>query len=80
VSAFTSEGQFEEARGFGAHHVVSSRDPGAIKKLAGTLDLILVTANARLDWESLPGALAANGRLHFVGAVLIVDPENWTTC
>jgi uncharacterized zinc-type alcohol dehydrogenase-like protein len=70
VTAFTSEGKFEEARGFGAHHVVSSREPGAIKKLAGTFDLILVTASARLDRESLLGALAPNGRLHVVGAVL----------
>jgi alcohol/geraniol dehydrogenase (NADP+) len=71
VTAFTSsEGKFQEARGFGAHHVVSSRDPGAIKKLAGTLDVILVTANAPLDWDSLLNALASNGRLHFVGAVL----------
>jgi uncharacterized zinc-type alcohol dehydrogenase-like protein len=71
VTAFTSsEGKFQEARGFGAHQAVSSRDPEAIKKRAGTLDLILVTANARLDWDSLFGALAPNGRLHFVGAVL----------
>jgi uncharacterized zinc-type alcohol dehydrogenase-like protein len=39
VTAFTSEGKFEEARGFGAHRVVSRRDPGAIKKLAGAFDL-----------------------------------------
>jgi uncharacterized zinc-type alcohol dehydrogenase-like protein len=71
VTAFTSsEGKFQEARGFGAHHVVSSRDPSDIKKLSGTLDLILVTANAGLDWDSLLAALAPNGRLHFVGAVL----------
>jgi alcohol/geraniol dehydrogenase (NADP+) len=70
VTAFTSEGKFEEARGFGAHHVVSSRASGAIKKLAGTFDLILVTANAPLDWDALLGALAPNGRLHLVGAVL----------
>jgi len=70
VTAFTSEGKFEEARGFGAHRVVSSRNPDAIKKLAGTFDLILVTANARLDWDALLAALAPNGRLHFVGAVL----------
>jgi uncharacterized zinc-type alcohol dehydrogenase-like protein len=50
--------------------VASSRDPGAIKKLAGTFDLVLVTANARLDWDSLLGALAPNGRLHLVGGVL----------
>ena len=70
VTAFTSEGKFEEARGFGAHHVVSSRDSGAIRKLAGTLDLILVTASAKLDWDALLGALAPNGRLHLVGGVL----------
>jgi uncharacterized zinc-type alcohol dehydrogenase-like protein len=71
VTAFTSsESKFQEARGFGANHVVSSRDAAGIKKLAGTLDLILVTANAKLDWGALIAALAPNGKLHFVGAVL----------
>ena len=46
VTAFTSsEGKFDEARGFGAKHVVSSRDSAAIKNLAGTLDLLIVTVN-----------------------------------
>jgi uncharacterized zinc-type alcohol dehydrogenase-like protein len=50
VTAFTSsESKFDEARGFGAHHVVSSRNQAAIRKLAGTFDLLLVTANAPLD-------------------------------
>jgi len=71
VTAFTSsEGKFDEARGFGAHHVVSSRDSGAIKKLAGTLDLLIMTANVALDWDALITSLAPNGRLHIVGAVL----------
>ena len=71
VTAFTSsEGKFDEARGFGAHHVVSSRDSDAIKKLAGTLDLLIVTVNVPLDWAALIAALAPNGRLHVVGAVL----------
>jgi len=71
VTAFTSsEGKIDEARGFGAHHVVSSRDAAAIKKLAGTLDLLIVTANAPLDWDALIKTLAPNGRMHFVGAVL----------
>ncbi len=71
VTAFTSsEGKFDEARGFGAHHVVSSRDSDAIKKLAGTLDLLIVTVNVPLDWAALVAALAPNGRLHVVGAVL----------
>ena len=71
VTAFTSsEGKFDEARGFGAHHVVSSRDAAAIKKLAGTFDLLIVTVNAPLDWDALIASLAPNGRLHFVGFVL----------
>ncbi len=71
VTAFTSsESKFDEARGFGAHHVVSSRDPDAIGKLAGSLDLIVSTVNVPLDWDAIIGALAPNGRLHVVGAVL----------
>jgi uncharacterized zinc-type alcohol dehydrogenase-like protein len=70
VTAFTSsESKFEEARGFGASHVVSSRDPSAIRKLAGTLDLLIVTANVKLDWDALVATLAPNGRMHVVGAV-----------
>ncbi len=70
VTAFTSsESKFDEARGFGAHHVVSSRDPEAIKKLANTFDLLIVTVNVTLDWAALIAALAPNGRMHVVGAV-----------
>ena len=71
VTAFTSsESKADEARSFGAHHVVASRDSAAIAALAGTFDLILVTVNVSLDWNALLGALAPNGRLHVVGAVL----------
>lgn len=71
VTAFTSsESKFDEARSFGADNVVSSRDPAAIGKLAGQLDLLIVTANVTLDWNAMLGALAPHGRLHFVGLVL----------
>lgn len=71
VTAFTSsESKFDEARGFGAHHVVSSRDSDAIKKLAGSFDLLIVTANVPLDWNALMASLAPNGRMHVVGAVM----------
>lgn len=71
VTAFTSsESKFDEARGFGANHVVSSRDSAAIKKLAGSFDLLLSTVNVPLDWDAMIGTLAPNGRLHVVGAVL----------
>jgi uncharacterized zinc-type alcohol dehydrogenase-like protein len=70
VTAFTSsESKFDEARGFGAHHVASSRDSSAVKKLAGTFDLLLVTVNVPLDWDAFIAALAPNGRMHVVGAV-----------
>ena len=71
VTAFTSSAsKADEARGFGAHHVVATGDAAALKKLAGTLDFILVTVNVTLDWNALLAALAPMGRLHFVGAVL----------
>jgi uncharacterized zinc-type alcohol dehydrogenase-like protein len=71
VTAFTSsESKFEEAKGFGANHVVSSRDSEAIKKLAGSFDFLISTVNVPLDWNAMIGALAPNGRLHVVGAVL----------
>jgi uncharacterized zinc-type alcohol dehydrogenase-like protein len=71
VTAFTSsDSKAEEARAFGAHRVVSSRDSEAIGKLAGTLDLIIDTVNVSLDWNALLAALAPNGRLHVVGAVV----------
>jgi len=71
VTAFTSSAsKEEEARAFGAHRVVSSRDTAAIKALAGTFDLILDTVNVTLDWNALLAALAPGGRLHVVGAAL----------
>ena len=71
VTAFTSsESKFDEAKGFGAHHVVSSKDSAGIKKLAGNFDLLISTVNLALDWDAMIGTLAPNGRLHVVGAVL----------
>jgi uncharacterized zinc-type alcohol dehydrogenase-like protein len=70
VTAFTSsERKFDEATRFGAHHVVSSKDPGAIEKLAGSFELLISTVNVKLDWDALIAALAPKGRLHVVGVV-----------
>lgn len=77
VTAFTSsESKFKEARDFGAQNVVSSRDSSAIQKLAGTFDLLLITANVPLDWPAYISALAPKGRLHFVGVVTEDIPVN----
>ena len=71
VTAFTStESKFDEAKGFGAHHVVSSKDSAAIRKLAGSFDLLISTVNVMIDWDAMIGTLAPNGRLHVVGAVV----------
>jgi alcohol/geraniol dehydrogenase (NADP+) len=71
VTAFTSSvNKFDEAKGFGADHVVSSKDPEAIKKLGGSFDLLISTVNVKLDWDAMINTLAPNGRLHVVGAVL----------
>jgi uncharacterized zinc-type alcohol dehydrogenase-like protein len=70
VSAFTSSAsKYDEAKGFGATHVVSSRDPESIKSIAGTLDFIISTVNVPLDWKGVLDSLAPFGRLHIVGAV-----------
>ncbi len=71
VTAFSSSPEKEEeARGFGAHHFINSRDPEAIKKAANSLDFILSTVNVPLDWPAYIQALRPQGRLHLVGAVL----------
>jgi uncharacterized zinc-type alcohol dehydrogenase-like protein len=70
VTAFSSsESKYEEAKSLGAHHVVNSHDVTSIKAIAGSLDLLLVTANVPLEWGALIGTLAPKGRLHVVGAV-----------
>jgi uncharacterized zinc-type alcohol dehydrogenase-like protein len=70
VFAFSSSaGKEAEAKKLGAHHVVNSKDDGAMAKLAGKLDLLLVTVNVPLNWPAYLGALAPRGKLHFVGAV-----------
>lgn len=71
VTAFTSsDSKADEARGFGAHRVVNSRDKEALKAEAGRFDLVLSTVNVPLKWSAYINALAPRGRLHMVGAVL----------
>ncbi len=70
VTAFTStESKTAEAKAFGAHRVISSRDSDAIKRAAGSLDFLLVTVNVPLDWKAMIATLAPKGRMHVVGVV-----------
>ena len=71
VHAFTtSDNKEAEAKKLGAHYVHNTKRDGALAKLAGSLDLIISTINAPLDILGVLGALAPNGRLHVVGAIL----------
>jgi uncharacterized zinc-type alcohol dehydrogenase-like protein len=71
VTAFTSSAsKHDEARALGAHRVVSSRDSKEIAAIAGSLDLVIVTANVTLDWDAIIASLGPKGRLHLVGAVM----------
>ncbi|MCB1244942.1 MAG: NAD(P)-dependent alcohol dehydrogenase [Verrucomicrobiales bacterium] len=71
VTVFSSHPEkAEEALQLGAHHVVNSRDLGAIKAQEGSLQFILSTVNVPLDWSAYLAALTPGGRLHLVGAVL----------
>lgn len=71
VTAFTSsDSKAAEAMALGAHHVINSTRSSEIEAIAGSLNLIINTANVPLDWDAYIQALAPDGRLHFVGAVL----------
>jgi uncharacterized zinc-type alcohol dehydrogenase-like protein len=69
VTAFSTTPDKEaEARAFGAHHFVSTRDEAALEQLAGSFDMILDTVNVNLPWDLYIQALAPKGKLHLVGA------------
>ncbi len=71
VHAFTtSDSKEAEAKQMGAHFVHNTKKPDALKKLAGSLDLIISTINVPQDVPGLLNTLAPLGRLHVVGAVL----------
>jgi len=71
VHAFTtSDDKRAEAHEMGAHRVHNTKTGDPLKKLAGSLDLIISTIDVPLDVPGWLGALAPKGRLHVVGAVL----------
>jgi len=68
VYAFSSNpAKTEEILKLGAHHVVNSRKPEEMQHLRGSLNFILSTVNADLDWQAYFAALAPKGHLHLVG-------------
>jgi uncharacterized zinc-type alcohol dehydrogenase-like protein len=70
VTAFSNSKDKEtDAKSMGAHHFVNTRDTGALKKVAGSFDLLLSTASADQDWQGYVNALRPKGTLCIVGAV-----------
>lgn len=73
VTAFTSSpDKAADALAMGAHAVVDSRSDADLAGVADSLDFILNTTNVTLNWQAYLDALAPDGTLHNVGAVL--DP------
>lgn len=56
-----------DARRFGAQHFLDMNDAGARQRARRSLDFILSTVSADLDWAEVLALLRANGRLCFVG-------------
>lgn len=68
VTAFSSDPSKEkEAKQFGAHHFVASKDDKALQAHANSLDFILSTAHATLNWDAYLMVLRPHGKLCFVG-------------
>lgn len=68
VTAFSSSSDKEtEAKKFGASRFVASNNPAKMESCFNTLDFILSTATADLDWELYLRCLKADGKLCFVG-------------
>ncbi|MCG8601145.1 MAG: NAD(P)-dependent alcohol dehydrogenase [Verrucomicrobiales bacterium] len=76
VTAFSTSPEKEEsAKKLGAHHFVNTGDENALDAVANTLDFLLVTVNAKLDWEKYIATLRPGGKLHLVGAAPEVSSE-----
>ena len=70
VTAFTSSAsKRDEALALGAHKTLSSVDKAELKAAAGSLDFLLITVGAALNWDALLTTLAPKGRMHLVGVV-----------
>jgi uncharacterized zinc-type alcohol dehydrogenase-like protein len=68
VTAFsTSKDKEAEAREFGAHHFVNTRETGALKKVAGSFDFLISTVSADQDWGAFVAALRPKGNFCVVG-------------
>lgn len=69
VTAFsTTPDKAAEAQRFGAHHFIVSSDARRMEQARGTLDYVLSTVTAPLDWPVWLDVLRPRGTLGIVGA------------
>ena len=69
VTAISTNPEKErEAQEFGADQFINSKISDALKPYTNNFDMVLVTANVDLDWDSYIGTLRPGGKLHIVGA------------
>lgn len=70
VTAFsTNPAKEDEARKLGANHFLNSNNINHMKSFTNRFDLIIVTTNVDLEWDSYVNTLSPGGKLHIVGAV-----------
>ncbi|UVE19561.1 NAD(P)-dependent alcohol dehydrogenase [Pseudomonas sp. LS44] len=70
----TSPGKADDARALGAHHVLLSTEPAAMKGAASSFDLILDTIPRKHNVNPYLMLLARNGKLALVGALEPLEP------
>ncbi len=69
VTAFSStQNKEQEAKQLGAQHFINSKDENQLKAAAESLDFIISTVYADLNWIDYVNILRPNGKLTFVGA------------
>ena len=69
VTSFsTSPDKEAEAMDFGAHQFIPSNNPRELKDAALSLDFLISTVHADLDWSTYLNILKPNGKICFVGA------------
>lgn len=78
----------KEAMSFGAHTYVDSGDNKAMQKARNTVDVMLITTDAAMDFKPYIDAINRNGKLIFLGAPLqplklhaavLVNKQIWVT-
>jgi uncharacterized zinc-type alcohol dehydrogenase-like protein len=77
VTAISSSPEKEqEAKTFGADHFIVSTDKERLRKVRYSLDVLLYTTHANIDWTALSLTVRTNGKFVIVGfpSTLAFDP------